>query len=190
MKLWSSSARRFIRWFLQRFTVNIFCLFSRKYFFQGNSWASMHSQQHLWRVQFLQGGEEPGGGPHGSVRPPAERLGDGRRHCLRLPTGDRDQHEGGADVWPEGLPARGGVPRDVGVGQDPGQAPVLRHQDRPGGGAVAGVAVQHQPQPRAGRGEAARLLLQAGQGLWAGHQPPQYLDGRLLCQGIVSFQGC
>ena len=58
----------------------------------------MHSQQPVRFLQFLQGGEEPGGGLHRRLRPPAQRPGDGRGDRLRVPAPDRDQHEGRPDV--------------------------------------------------------------------------------------------
>merc|ERR1712165_390575 len=40
----------------------------------GDSGAAMCGQQHVRSVQLLQGGEEPGGGAHGCLRPPQTRL--------------------------------------------------------------------------------------------------------------------
>ena len=135
------------------------CSFWQIFFVEGDCGASLCSQQHVRGVQFLQGGQEPGPGPHGRLPPPAGRPGHERCDSLRLPGPDRDQHEGGADVGPEEVPAGVLLPRHHGLGQDPGQAGVLRDEDDPGGGALADLAIQQRSQPWGGGGGEGALVL-------------------------------
>ena len=73
------------------------------------------------------------------------------------------------------------------LGQDPGGAAVLWHDDRAGGAGLAGVEVQHSCEPwaRLGEDQSTKIMLQDRHGLC--HQQPdsggEHLGRRLLPQG-------